>query len=305
MALLTGKVHKLYGLVKIGADSIDQNAELSLSPGLQTMLLSDGVDNNFAAVARQDPRIRMATSAVATALALSGIGGLKIEAGATELDFWLRQGEFAGTFMAGATHLQITGHNGLFYPLALTADGVSAAIQYEFVPAYDGTNDPLVLTPDQALAGTPAVDEAFVVGPVYLNGTQLRGIQSVTVNFGIQVFLLFHEGEIWCVYLDVQNRQPTVVIQTADALVLNTLGITGVAQTGTDSLIYLRAIDQNGTRKADAETEHIKIAIDDGIIYPSGLSAAGKMPYGSEVTIEPTWDGTNAVLAITTGQAIT
>jgi len=304
MALLTGKVHKLYGAVRLGADYIDQNAELSLSPGLQTMLISNGVDNSFAAIARQDPRVRVGTSAVATALALSGIGGLEIAAGATELDFWLRQGEFAGTYTAGAAHLQITGHNGLFYPLTLNADGVSAAIRYEFAPAWDGTNDPLVLTPDQALGGTPAVDEAFVVGPVMINGVQLRGIQSVAVNFGIQVFQLFHEGEIWCVYLDIQKRSPSIVIRTADALSFNTFGLTVVAHTATDSLIYLRAVEENKDRHANAETEHIKIAVDDGIIYVSDLSGDANTPYNGEVTIEPTWDGTNAVLAITTGQAI-
>ncbi|HUX16964.1 MAG TPA: hypothetical protein VMW52_10865, partial [Phycisphaerae bacterium] len=79
---------------------------------------------------------------------------------------------------------------------------------------------------------------------------------------------------------------------------------TGVAQTATDSLIYLRAVEENKDRHANAETEHIKIAVDDGIIYVSDLSGDANTPYNGEVTIEPTWDGTNAVLAITTGQAI-
>ena len=104
--------------------------------------------------------------------------------------------------------------------------------------------------------------------------------------------------------LDIQSINPVVRVRTVDATAFNTLGLSGTAQGDTDSLIYLKAVDQNGTRKADNASEHIKIAVDAGTIEVTELAATVPEPFGSEVLIQTTYDGTNLPLAITTGQQI-
>jgi hypothetical protein len=80
-----------------------------------------------------------------------------------------------------------------------------------------------------------------------------------------------------------------------------------VAQSSTDSLVYLRKIQQNGIRVADATTEHISASIDDGLVTIRSVSASNADNDGAaiEVMIEPNSDGTNPILALSTTTAIT
>jgi len=301
---LSDKVHRLYGVVLLGTDEIDQNAQVTINPGITEMLLNDGVDNNFVAVSQQDARIRVITSAVATALGIAGIGGKKVEPTDEELVMFLRKVEELGTYVSGSNHVKITGKNGLFYPQTLNADNVSGSIAYEFVPFWDGTNAPLIIATGQALSGTPTIDEAFVLGPVKINGTQLEGGQSVSIGFGIQPMVTFADGDVWPKFVAIARRQPMIRVRTVDATVLDTFGLSGTAQGETDSEIWLRSAEKDGVRHGDGESEHIKILVDAGMITVNDLAADPNTEYAAEVVIRPTWDGTNDVLAITTGQAI-
>ena len=302
---MTAKVHGLYPAVKVGEDYIYQITSMRIPPGIRRMLLADGIYNLFTAVEQQDPRIQFTTTAIAAALAIAGAEGVPIVAATNELDVWLRRRTIAGKYTSGAAHVQITGHNGILYPQAINADQAGASIDYEFVPYYDGTNEPLVKTPTSSLSGSPTIAEAFVAGPVSINGTALEGIQSISVAFNIVLDLIFAEGGVWATFLDIASIQPIVRLRTMDALSIVTFGLSGLAQNDTDSEVYLRAVDKNGMREADATAAHIKIAIDDGTIEVSDISADPRTPYNTEVVITPTYDGTALPLAITTGQAIT
>ena len=100
------------------------------------------------------------------------------------------------------------------------------------------------------------------------------------------------------------GRQPSITIRTAEALALNTFGLAGTAQGVTDSVVYFRKKDEGGTVVANATEEHISFTVDEGIITVDDVTGPHGDILGSQVVITPTYDGTNAIMAIDTTAAI-
>ena len=83
------------------------------------------------------------------------------------------------------------------------------------------------------------------------------------------------------------------------------LGISGVAQTATDSLIYLRKGDTDGGRKSNATAEHVQFSMDDGAIYVQDGDATEDGDATVNIVFQPIYDGTNENLVVDTAIAIT
>ena len=82
--------------------------------------------------------------------------------------------------------------------------------------------------------------------------------------------------------------------------ILATLGLSGAAQTATNSVVYLRKLDAGGTRVADDGSEHISFAVDDGRVSVTGVTGPHGQTLGADVRISPTYDGVAAIFAIDT-----
>jgi len=312
------KAHTIYAVKvdTVGAADvlIDQVSDFAVNPAANRMLVAaDGaVDPTFVALAGGEPRLAFSSSAIATVLGTIGIAGLAITADADEagLEAWFQQYDEGATRTAGATHQKLTIKEGLLLPRTITAAGglspPPAVMSLEAIATYDGTNLPIVVAAaDAALLGTPTVDEIFVAGPVMINGVQLEGVQNITINFGIVELVLGADGSVWPTFAAVQGRAPSITIETLDALALRTFGLAGAAQGATDSIVYLRKVTQNVTREADDASNHISFTIDEGMISVDSSSGShGGGPVTSSVTITPTSDGTNAILAISTAADI-
>lgn len=286
---------------------VDQNIGLGISRFLEG---SDGeVDNRYTAINEQKPMIGFTTTAIAVALAQAGISGVAIDVdtpatlGSLEAFFHLLVE--GGTRAATAT--KITINEGILIPRTLSASqGGVARFSCEAHATYDGTNDPLVLLASQTLPTvTPGVAELFTLGPVQLNGVAVNGVVDVSIDFGIELIVEGSDGEVWPRFVGIMRRQPIISFTTPDAGLLSTLGITGDAQGATDSVVYLRKIAEGGTRELDATAEHIKISVDEGMVYVEDASASHGGRYALRCTLLPTFDGTNAVLVISTASAIT
>jgi hypothetical protein len=286
---------------------VDQNINLAVTRFLEG---SDGeVDNRYVSINEQKPMIGFTTTAIAVALAQAGISGVGIDVdtpatlGALEAFFHLLVE--GGTRAATAT--KVTINEGILIPKTLSASqGAIARLTMEAHASYDGTNDPLVLLASQTLpATTPGVAELFTLGPVQLNGVAVNGVTDLSVDFGIELFVEGSDGEVWPRFVAINRRSPVISFTTPDAGLLSTLGITGDPQGATDSVVYFRKIAEGGTRELDATAEHIKFSIDEGMVYVEDASASHGSTYGLRVTIVPTFDGTNAVLVISTASAIT
>ena len=313
-----GDVHTLYACniaptTVADAIFIDQVANQSIDPGIQEILSSgDGqVDPTHVATMQQAPRISFSTSKLATLLAEATsaflLNGLKIDSDVTYdgAEFWFQKIAEGGTRTAGANHIKMTVNEGLLLPRAITAaQGGIASIGLDTIITYDGTNNPIVIATGQALEGAPSISELFTLGPVSLNGTTINGVQSVSIDPGLVEIVQFGDGQVWPTFVGIMQRQPLITLTTLDVAAFNTFGLSGTAQSATDSVVYLRKIAEGGTRVADDTAEHIKFSIDDGKIIPRAIAGANGAPQMMQLELRPTWDGTNAIIVIDTASAI-
>ncbi len=314
--MAVGNVHTLYAvdidpITGANAVFIDQVSDWNVDTGIGEILQNaDGmVDPTFVAVGSQSPRIRFSSTALATILAKCGISGLKIDSDVTHdgAEFWFQKVAEGGTRASGSNHIKMTMNEGMLLPRMIRATNgpPPATMDFEAVPTYDGTNDPLVIAASQALVGTPSVGELFTAGPVSINGSALAGIQDITIDFGIREIVQSGDGQVWPTFIGIMERRPVITIRSLEAIALSTFGLEGTAQSASDSVIYLRKIAEGGTRVADGTAEHISFPIDEGRISVNTVGGTHGTPVIAEVKITPTFDGTNAILVINTATAIT
>jgi len=289
---------------------LNQCTEETLNPGIREIIEgADGeVDARYAAVMEQRPQIGFTTTSLQTALGAAGISGRFIDVtdGATygELEAWFQKLAEGSTRAAGASHVKMIVNEGMLLPRTLSAtQGQSASLRYDVIATYDGSNEPIAVS-TAAVSGTPGVSALWTLGPVVINGAEVNGVVDLQVDFGIQEIVEGADGEVWPRYAAIMSRRPSIIFTTPDVGLFGTLGLTGDAQGGTDSLVYLRQIAEGGTRTAIDGGGHVKISVDEGMIYTESINGSHGQRVGTRVRITPTYDGTAAVLAITTNTDI-
>jgi len=293
-------VHTLYAVAVTALDLCDQIQRFRVNTAIEKWLLAgDGaVDPTFVAVARQQPAIEFSSTKVATILTNCGVSGLQLTTGAELTAFFQKVAE-GGTRAGVTSHLKLVINEGILIPQQIVAgNDQPATISLLAVASYNGTNDPIVLTASQTLAGTPVVSEAFVAGPVTINGSTIHGVQSITINFGIRLWQLSGDGLVWPTFVAIAERRPSISIVTPDPLNLNTFGLAGIAQSATNSVVYLREVAEGGTRGAGGAD--ISFTIDEGHISIEEVTGNQGEFLGTQILISPTWDGANAIFVIST-----
>jgi len=289
------------GTVVTSAGQINQIESSAVNPGVETMIYgSTGqVERRFGAVMFQAPVLSFATSAIARALGFAGLNGLALAGTASDFYF---QKVAQGSTRTNTACVKMSASYGLLCPRTISAaDRQHAVLNYELAArSNDGTTAPLAVAVDQTMPAVTADDQLFTVGPAAINGTAIADVQSITIDLGLQLVITSGGGESYPTFVAIARRAPSIVIATHDMVLADTLG-QHVAQSTTDSIVYLRKIAKNGTRVANGTAEHISFSVDDGIISVRNAQAAdGQSPEPGlmEVVIEPTWDGTADTLAM-------
>lgn len=303
---MPGAITKMYmlGPVVVAAGQVNQIQEYAVDPGIETVAhSSDGqVDNNLVAVLQQSPRFGFTTTAIKRGLDIAGIGGYAVAASA---DLYFQAIAQAGVRSGGTTSFRLRGATGLLIPQTLQASHKQYAkltMALVLISA-DGEAAPFTGTGSVAMPTVTAADQLYTVGPAYLNGTEVEGVQDTTVDFGLDLVVEGGSGSAYPTFVGIKRRQPTITLRTTDPTLLGTTGYFD-AQGATDSLFYFRKVAVNGTRVPAATAGHIKIAVDDGMFVCRPPGGDTDNPQMNEMVITPTWDGTNDVLAISTAAAI-
>lgn len=296
----------LLGPIVTGGGQINQIQDYKPDWGIQELLhCGDGqVDYQFAAVAFQAPKLDFTTTALARALAIAGINGYSI---AAAFDFYFQKIAQGGTRTGGASSVKMSGAKGMLVPMSISCQDNQPArldLSAQFVSS-DGAVVPLAQTSGQTMPTITATDQVFFNGPISANGTLIEGVKDTQIEFGLELIVEHGSGEGYPTFVGIRRRQPRITFKTTD---VTTFGSSNgfVAQGATDSAVYLRKLLKNGLRTPDATAEHIKIAIDDGLLYTRTIGGGSDDdPQMTEGVFVPTWDGTNDVLAISTASAIT
>ncbi len=302
----TTALHTLYA-VQTGSATIDEIVdEQMLSNSARVQIGTSGdIEPTFVALQQQAFRLPFTSLALARALTALGINGAPISSPATFFHVKILQDS---TREATLKHFKRTVNAGLFAPVEANGrQGGLASIQCVCVPRYNGTNDPVVFLDNQTLTGSPANDEFFTIGPVKINGTELDGVVSVRVVFGLAFVVAFSSGDIWPTFVAIlERRNPQIVVETADAVAYNTYGISGVAQGATDSVAYFRKKAADGVGNlSDVTAQHIAFTVDAGHIGAEEVGGSHGDTVGSRVIISPVDDGSNPLFSISTASAIT
>lgn len=295
---------KLTAVVTPGGQ-ISQITDQEYDTGLDEMLLSGSgqTDPTFAAVGQAMPMLGFTTTAIASAL---GICGLSAYAITSATDFYFGRVDQGGALASGAVHIKLTCTKGILLPRTLEASQGNdpATISYDLWPvSTDGTTAPIAIAVNQSLPVINGVTEAFTVGPVGINASTLQAVQSVKWDFNLKEEVVASDGHAYATFAGVVDRHPKCEINGLDIAALSTFGLNGLALTAFKT--YFRKIAKGGTRVADATTQHIRLQGTDGMLLPRGAKGKDKKPLQGDWNICPTFDGTNDIVAISTGAAIT
>ena len=276
---------------------IDQISQSSIDPGVSMMLeRADGVvDTVYAAVAKIAPRFTFSTSKVATVLTSLGINGTAID---TNFDMYFKKRTLGGTHAASG-HVKCTLANGLIIPTSVSAGQDSlATVTYNVIAvSADGTTSPINISTTTVPAGSATFAEGFVAGPVTINGSAYSGITGIEIDFGVETEELSADGEVYDTFTSLVGRQVNITVSSNNVLLYDTIDA-GVAQGVTASTFYLRKVQEDGTRVANATAEHLKFTVTDGYIRPDSVSVSSGSAAEFSFVMHCTWDGTNDAVQI-------
>ncbi len=270
-----------------------------LSGGLKKILLagSGQVEAPHGGIVEVKPSLNFSTTAIKTALAnFGGADGIAIVPTTAELAFWYQKAAAGGLRAAGANHIKATATVGIIVPQTLTMPaGSHASISYQAIfLSPDGTTLPLVIAGSQALdANQGGADEAFVLGPVSLNGTVLENVSEVSYDFGLTLF----EGVAnpYLKDISINSRRPKFNITTHDADEFASWGLLGQAQDDTDSVISLYPVTEGGV---PASSGAITFTVDQGHMHYESAGGQHGEKFTGTVQLAPSYDGTAAPVAI-------
>jgi hypothetical protein len=258
---------------------------------------SGSVERTFVAINSIRPQMNFVTGDIKNSLnTLGGIDGVGFSA--SELISYLKKMSDGGQVAAGSSHIKRTVAKGLLLPQSLNMpSGQEATLNYMLhMVSTDGVTSPYTQQTAQALpAGSDAAAEAYILGAVTLNGTQLEGVSDVTLNFGLTPWVLAGDGLIYPTFSCVTKRVLLFTITARDAETFVSWGLDGQAQSVTDSTIVLQDILEGGIRGSTP----ITMTIDEGMMHTDALSYSDGSPVENTILFEVAYDGTAAPVVFT------
>lgn len=289
------------------AITIQQMRSWDCSPNVAEMIehSDSNIDATAVAIDTIDPRISMTCGAVKTILDNLGIVGAAISNPAGFVGY-LKKRSSGSTYASGSTHKTLTVKKGIIVPRTLNATQSGATITLEVVTAYDGTNLPIVVSDNIALLAPTLTTEMFVAGKVSIEGTEIGGVQSITIDFGLNVQGRRGDGDAYTGDVFIYSRNPSITIRTLHAgqWGATALPLSGKYVSAGTTKLYLRKVDVGSTRVANATTEHIEFIINRGMASCQALSGSHGDDQAFDIRITPVYDGTNAWAVIDTTAAI-
>jgi hypothetical protein len=284
--------------------------QVSIDPGCKDLAqyAAGQPDPSFVGTMENQPMVTATITDLAIALA-NGItpDGLAISSTSTvtSIDVFSTQMAPGGMRLGSGSHFKTTISKGICIPKSIKCtQGQRATMDLEIHGLYDGTNQPFIYT-DSVSITPPEITELFTIGKVMINGTELSGVTSISVDFGIQLEIQSATGQPYPTFVGIKTRAPRIDVTTKTLPSLNTFGIAGTGQGVSSTCVYFQKMANNGTRVAAATAEHIKISLpaSQGLIYCKAFGGSNNASHEGIVSIVPN-TGTNPILTISSASAI-
>lgn len=296
------------GLTEVVLDGVQS---VELNSALRTGVFgSDGsVYNSFGALVSGAPAVRLSTTDLKTLFDACGITGMAVDNDGDNDGvriYWQRMAA-GGTRDAAAagTHVETIIANGLMVLRSLELSHQSPAVaSAEIFARKESSTAPLAFDEAANLTSgvNPASDVQWTLGKVTLNATDLEGLSSVSLDFGVQVLPDAKDSDIYPTFLSIARIQPVLTIRGAHIDITGTLTEDGVYYTASQVVFYAKKRSEGGTFVADGTAEHIKFTMGKCRV---DWESVGSDPKEINMRITP-WDtpGGTAPLAINTASAI-
>lgn len=272
-----GKAYTLHAVERSGTGPIviSQISEHSHNEGVEMLLTGSmgKLSDQFGALQRAEPIATFTTTDIKAVLDILSASGAPVYAiaSAKPIDLWYAELDETGFIKtSGATHVKISVTNGLVVPRTLPVDHQGEARITVEVHAIstDGVTNPITITTGAAAPPTTAAPTSvWTVGPYKIDSTLYHDVQSLNVDFGINVLKLGGSGSVWPTYGGVNRPwRPIIRVDVLDVSQLDTVGETGRTAIAATTVFFLRKKAADGAGNvADGTAEHISFSIYDGV----------------------------------------
>lgn len=278
--------------IKQNTTVIDGIVESSVDPAVTEFIF--GTDGNtynaFAAVNEAKPVARFTGIKIAEILTLVG-SDFYADADTYALDMWLKEADAFATHAATGPKISIT--KGLIVPRTLSAEqGREARIECEVVMGGNEGNAPWTYTADQSYPTGDDMDELFTIGGVTVNDVAVNDVQQSQVDFGLAAQVVMADGLVYPTLVYVQGYDPTITFRTLNLDLMSTLGIAGA--NNSCAVTYLKCAE-GGVRAGSGDQT---VTANQARVTARQISASHRQNAMLEVTVTPTYNGTNAPLVV-------
>lgn len=211
-----------------------------------------------------------------------------------------------GKIDSGSVHRMWKFAAGIMIPRRLSIQqGGNAEFTAEVLGRYDGTNEPIAPNESQALAGTLTDPARWSMGIVTLGAVSggIVGKQSLEIDFGVNADQVGEDGEVWPENIDLDAYLARITIGSIDTSLVAAakIPLVGKAATHANTKIDLRKRDGGGFASGSV---HINVTVD-GLCYADNVfDADGNQRGTCDLVCLARYDGSNAPLVISTGQAL-
>lgn len=258
---------------------------------ISAVRIAGAIDPQAHLLAGAKPMVQLGTRDLATFFGtVSPTLGLKCTGAVT---FRLYEREDCGAFLTGATHVTVTSTGGFLYPDAISADQESeegALCRAMYVPLWDGTNDPLIVTDavDFSAAPTPTFTSRYFLGPVYSGGSEVKGVTNATANFGLTVAPSPQSPGPYDRKLAITSRNPTLTFDTLKADAAAGVDFFLRSVSGGSFAMYFQKGTDNGDRVAVGTASHVKVSCTAGGITTEEIGGSKGQDAILRTTVRPT-----------------
>lgn len=295
--------------VTLQSTAIHQIRGGTISNGVQELLdaPSGSPDPDHVLVPSADFRISVQTTDVKTLLDKTGVLiGHKLTgtSNVAKVYFARQDNTQSGQLASGSNHTVATVNVGVAVPRTLTFSRTApAAVSFDIIATWDGTNNPIVLAGSQALSPASFVHTGqYVIGKVEINGTAYPEVQGGTIDFGLNVVTESDAGKPYAGMYRIESRTPSITLNANSANILHTLAPLGAAIGGSYVDIYLALL---GTDSVPGTANALRFRTMAGRVTAVSSSHGGAhRMWTDSVRITPRSDNTNAQIIYATGQTI-
>lgn len=189
-------------------------------------------------------------------------------------------------FVSGSNNVHLTGANALIVPTSFEAsqDGDFAVCNMDvhWLSA-DGQAKGCDDVVSQAIA-SQAFNAEYTLGPCYINGTLIAGVQSFRVTPGIEVTKPpLGSGSLAPVFASIKAAVPTMQLTVNDFDAI--AGTVGDFTAMTSANFYMKKRADSGTFTAGATSEHIRFTFAAGLADTDSISVSNNDDGSATITL--------------------